>query len=238
MIALETLQLTPEFVASFRALGKKVGYRNLGRAIAYCETPQTSNGQPRVTSIAPNGNGHKPTCAATAEYIRELMGGQIDDLTRKVHNHRVTAAYDTGEGPCGEGCPCGDSKLQYAEVPAYTPKLRAAPRSRPYKGKRYHPICCQLAAEKGTDASYHRHIETHWTQWPSVLRRSSWHGDGWESAQVAHHCKVVAQNLPTRKCCGRRMGLTPDYTDAHHWRYQCDKNPDHCQDVMITIGPS
>ena len=32
--------------------------------------------------------------------------------------------------------------------------------------------------------------------------------------------------------------LTPDYTDAHHWRYQCDKNPDHCQDVMITIGPS
>jgi len=225
MIALETLQLTPEFVASFRALGKKVGYRNLGRAIAYCETPQTSNGQPRVTSIAPNGNGHKPTCAATAEYIRELMGGQIDDLTRKVHNHRVTAAYDTGEGPCGEGCPCGDSKLQYAEVPAYTPKLRAAPRSRPYKGKRTHdcPGCQKDQAHRFT----HKYVEFPFTY--SVLRPSSW-DNGLN--------KRVAERLPTRKCCGRKMGLTPDYTDAHHWRYQCDKNPDHCQDVMITIGPS
>jgi len=50
--------------------------------------------------------------------------------------------------------------------------------------------------------------------------------------------QIVVNNLPARKCCRRKMGLTPDYTDAHHWRYQCDKNPDHCQDIMITIGPS
>jgi len=238
MIALETLQLTPEFVASFRALGKKVGYRNLGRAIAYCETPQTSNGQPRVTSIAPNGNGHKPTCAETAERISAVMETSLgsayltlDDLARKVHNYRV---FDHGDGSPVEGCPCGDSKLQYAEVPTYTPRARASTRSRPYKGKRCHPICCQMATEKGHEV-FHRHIETHWTQWPSLLRTRGWNEVKGDSEW---RVQAVADYLPARVCCKHKMGLTPDYTDAHHWRYQCDKNPDHCQDVMITIGPS
>jgi len=232
MIALETLKphLTPEFVASFRALGKQVGYRNLGRAIAYSAESDIALDTP-IPSIAGNGNGSKPvedneTCEETAERILGEIGGQWEETTRRVHNFRINI---------GAECPCGDTKLQFPEVEFHG--LRARASTRPMyshgKKKRYHPMCCQLATEQGIPG-FMAHADTHFWRWPSVLRLRTWG----ELSGSSERCQVVADSLPDRKCCRRKMGLTPDYTDAHHWRYQCDKNPDHCQDVMITIGPS
>jgi len=225
MIDLQTLQLTSDFVTEFRRLGKSVGYRNLGRAIAYAPV----DGIPSSTPIvAPNGNGHKAhaeTCHEAGWRIMREIGGDPFDLARKVHNLRLNVRGKGG------GCPCGDSKTQVADVPYKAPRAAASPRSRPYKGKRY-PGC-------GFCQENQAHRFTHDVKWPftySVLRRRGWNEA--DPSSVSLLCYDVAAAMPTRKCCGRKMGLTPDYTDAHHWRYQCDKNPDHCQDVMITIGPS
>lgn len=55
VIDLKPLALTPEFVKTFKALGKTVGYRNLGRAIAYSKMPAATD----TPIVGPNGNGHK-----------------------------------------------------------------------------------------------------------------------------------------------------------------------------------
>jgi len=235
MIALGTLKphLTPEFLTAFRALGKQVGYRNLGRAIAYTKLDATSLG--RTPSIAGNGDGSKPaanneTCEETAERILGEIGGQWEETTRRVHNFRINI---------GAECPCGDTKLQFPEIEFHG--LRARASTRPMyshgKKKRYHPMCCQLATEQGIPG-FMAHLDTHFWRWPSMLRRTTWRESASDQDLVAARCRHVAHNLPERKCCRRKMGLTPDYTDAHHWRYQCQKKPDHCQDIMITIGPS
>jgi len=174
MVTLDTLNLTPEFVASFRALGRKVGYRNLGRAIAYTK-PDVSGGLLTTPSIAPNGNGRK-TYGRTSKHLWYCLKAQV-------------------------GIPKG-----------------------------HRTCCCYKVCE--TCLTHDEHRFTHKVKWPftySVYRSSDW------KVTVSD---LVAQNLPARVCCKHKMSLTPDYTDAHHWRYQCDKNPDHCQDVMITIGPS
>lgn len=60
MVALDTLKphLTRDFVVAFKTLGKQVGYRNLGRAIAYMKMPD--NGatpeQASEPSITPRGS--------------------------------------------------------------------------------------------------------------------------------------------------------------------------------------
>ena len=81
MIDLAEIQphLTAEFVESFRKLGKQVGYRNLGRAIAYSK-PTTSARTEDTPIIARNGNGHKgahlPFCTRCG---KELFGETSDN---------------------------------------------------------------------------------------------------------------------------------------------------------------
>jgi len=60
MVALDTLKphLTHDFLVAFRALGKQVGYRNLGRAIAYTELPSDNGSEPEQ-SIPDNDDGYK-----------------------------------------------------------------------------------------------------------------------------------------------------------------------------------
>jgi len=73
MVALDTLRphLTPGFVEAFRALGKQVGYRNLGRAIAYVELSPNGDKPAIPTAHAPkasrSGRKGKATRAARQE---------------------------------------------------------------------------------------------------------------------------------------------------------------------------
>jgi len=57
-INLKPLSLTPEFVREFKALGKQVGYRRLGRAIAYAVVLPPLKDSKAI--IVRNGNGSKP----------------------------------------------------------------------------------------------------------------------------------------------------------------------------------
>ena len=180
MICLDEIRphITPEFLASFRKLGKQVGYRNLGRAIAYLPADSITRvtGRVRATesvlsttpSISQNGNGHK----------------------------------------------------------AYTGKVSRNRRKQRFDGPRCYE--CTRVDEAGRQvADTHRY--QHRIKFPFT------HAVRVKTAVVNENVEAIAAWLPSKKCCGQKMGIMPTWDGTGRWRYQCETRPLHYSDVEIVI---